>query len=141
MQFSWNPDAEGFQHPVIQTALCINCKKCEQICPVLHWENPNQDTNPPCYAVRAKDVIRKRSSSGGVFTLAARAIFKKRGIVVGAAFDKNQHLSLKISKSELGIARMRGSKYVQSDPEWVYREALAYLKKANRFSLPVVLVR
>lgn len=125
------PDAEGFQHPVIQTALCINCKKCEQICPVLHWENPNQNTNPPCYAVRAKDVIRERSSSGGVFTLAARAIFKKRGVVVGAAFDRNQHLSLKISKSELGIARMRGSKYVQSDPEWVYREALAYLKKGK----------
>ena len=45
------PDAEGFQHPVVQAAQCIGCKKCEQICPVLHWESSNI-AKPDLYAVR-----------------------------------------------------------------------------------------
>lgn len=126
----FEPDAEGFQHPVIQTALCIGCKKCEQVCPVLHWENSNPAT-PPCYAVRGSDHIREKSSSGGVFTMAAQAMFQKKGVVVGAAFDQYLHLSLTIAKHEKELAPMQGSKYVQSDPEWIYRETLSYLKKGK----------
>ena len=57
------PDAEGFQHPVVQAAQCIGCKKCEQICPVLHWESSNI-AKPDLYAVRGADDIRANSSSG-----------------------------------------------------------------------------
>ncbi len=126
----FEPDAEGFQHPVIQTALCIGCKKCEQVCPILHWENSNL-TNPSCYAVRGSDHIREQSSSGGVFTMAAKAIFQQKGVVVGAAFDQHLHLSLAIAKNKTELAPMQGSKYVQSDPAWIYREALSYLKKGK----------
>ena len=121
------PDAEGFQHPVVQAAQCIGCKKCEQICPVLHWESSNI-AKPDLYAVRGADDIRANSSSGGVFSLAAEEVFARKGVVVGAAFDKNLHLSLSIAKNEKQLAPMRGSKYVQSDPELVYRDALKCLK-------------
>ena len=41
------PDAEGFQHPVVQAAQCIGCKKCEQIGSAL-GEQQHRETGFVC---------------------------------------------------------------------------------------------
>ena len=68
------------------------------------------------YAVYCKtSFVRKKSSSGGIFPLMAKTIIDDGGVVFGAAFDSDfvvRHIC--IDKYE-DIAKLRGSKYVQSD--------------------------
>ena len=47
------PDKEGFVHPQIDTAKCVRCGRCEQVCPVLR---PHAAREPlAVYAAKAKD--------------------------------------------------------------------------------------
>ena len=115
------PDREGFIAPDINLTGCIQCGKCTQVCPALTVKYENY-FKPEIYAVRADDEIRKKSSSGGVFTLLAENILEAGGIVYGAAFDENmqlRHISVETSEE---LSRLRGSKYVQSDTGMIYRD-------------------
>ena len=63
-------DDEGFQYPYINQDLCINCKKCEIVCPL----KSKQEKSSPLHIYAAKnknESIRENSSSGGVFSLLA----------------------------------------------------------------------
>lgn len=70
-------DDYGFMQPVINETKCINCGICKNECPV----NKQKQTinEPQAYAVINKNnEIREKSSSGGIFTLLAEEIIKKR---------------------------------------------------------------
>lgn len=56
-----------------------------------------------------------RSSSGGVFSLLARHTLSCGGVVYGHAFTEDLRVECLRVDSEEGLARLRGSKYVQSD--------------------------
>lgn len=120
------PDEEGFIMPSVDEEKCIDCGKCVKQCPALHILQDN-NKNPTLYAAMANDEIRLVSSSGGMFTLAANEIFKQGGVVCGAAFDKNMTLSHRIIDSPEQMSALRGSKYVQSDINTVYREIKRHL--------------
>lgn len=112
---SMQPDQEGFLQPVVEGGKCIGCGKCEKVCPVL---NPGMSrTSLSVYAAKAKDDgLRRISSSGGVFSLLAREVLKKGGVVYGAAFEKHTHRVIHQSaENEEELDALRGSKYVQSD--------------------------
>ncbi len=71
-----------------------------------------------CYAVRAKDdKIRLTSSSGGVFSVLAQEILRKKGVVYGCAIVETEfgvearHVRV---ENEKDLVRLRGSKYVES---------------------------
>lgn len=108
-------DAEGFLQPVINSALCIKCGLCEKVCPVLH---PDKSRMPlSVYVAKAKDeALRLRSSSGGVFSLLAREVFKQEGIVYGAGWERpSMRVVHKSAETEDELEDLCGSKYVQSD--------------------------
>lgn len=109
------PDEEGFLQPVVDVAKCVQCGKCEAVCPVLHPGLPR--TPLATYAAKAKDdELRKISSSGGVFSLLARQMIAKGGTVYGAAFEKGTHRVIhQDARNEEELDALRGSKYVQSD--------------------------
>ena len=109
------PDAEGFLQPAINHKACINCGKCENVCPVLNQGLPR--TPLAVYAAKAKDDnLRRISSSGGVFSLLARQVLDKGGAVYGAAFEPPTHKVVhKRVTDEAGLDELRGSKYVQSE--------------------------
>jgi ferredoxin len=79
-------DDERFLYPEIDTQKCIQCGKCEQICPAIH-----RGYKPVPLAVYASkntdELIRKKSSSGGIFTLLTEQIILGGGVVFGARFD------------------------------------------------------
>ncbi len=103
---------EGFLVPVIDDSACISCKKCISICPA---ENVPQKVEPMVYGARAKDEeILLRSSSGGVFSLLARMILERAGIVCGAGFDDDHTVVHKFIDKTEDIPLLTGSKYVQS---------------------------
>lgn len=124
-------DEEGFLYPKIDSVRCINCGKCDRICPIV---NPKEEKEKEQdgYLVRHKDnQVIAQSTSGGAFTAFAESIIEKGGIVFGAAFDENLdviHMGVD-SKEELW--RFRNSKYVQSKLGETFNHVLQELKKGR----------
>lgn len=107
-------DCEGFFHPYIDFDLCVKCGSCVKICPVI---NPvKKFERGDAYASWSKnDLIRKNSSSGGLFSEFALHILREGGVVAGASMDYNRgYVNHVIITSEEGLNSLRGSKYVQS---------------------------
>ena len=124
---SMQHNIDGFLAPVINKEKCISCGKCVSSCPVCHPVF-NHNKQPECYAAMAKDEnLRMKSSSGGIFSLFAEEVFKRGGVVCGAAYNDEflvEHII--IDKAE-DLDKLRGSKYLQSDTKKVYKEIKAKL--------------
>ena len=120
---SMQEDEEGFFYPVVNTEKCTNCGLCKKSCPSLNKSDVyNENTKEPeCYALMADDETRLVSSSGGAFSLFADWILEQGGYVCGVAFveQKVQHI---IINNKDDMYKLRGSKYVQSDTNTVYKE-------------------
>ena len=107
-------DKDGFKFPVINQDKCINCGLCKKTCPVLNKSNNNSINE--CYVAYTKEnKYKDNSSSGGIFPLIANKVLENDGIVIGAAFDKENKLKhIAINKKE-DLISLKGSKYLQSD--------------------------
>lgn len=125
---SMREDENGFRYPHINFETCSSCALCEKTCPVLEKLEPN-NKEPQCYAAMADDSIRlDKSSSGGVFSLLAEYVLDNKGYVVGAAFDNGTNLKHIIINNKEDLARLRGSKYLQSDLGDCYKRIKELLK-------------
>lgn len=81
-------DKEGFFYPVAEEAACINCDRCNRVCPA-QKSLPVDDKEPLCYAaISRQDRQRAQSSSGGVFSLLAEKMLEQGGAVYGAAWSR-----------------------------------------------------
>ena len=109
-------DAEGFPRPVINKGKCIECGKCYCCCPILSAEKGCEPTIQEVYAAWSLDEgIRYESTSGGVFSELARAWLDAGGVLCGAQYGKECRVEHVIVDSLEGLARIRQSKYAQSD--------------------------
>ncbi len=122
---------EGFRYPTINKEKCIECGLCEKICPAINpiKTKESEKNFPAVYAAwnRQPD-IRLKSSSGGIFSAIAKSILDKNGIVVGAAFNEKLEVIHKIIEEEADLQSLRGSKYLQSKINDLYREIALRLK-------------
>ena len=124
------PDEEGFLYPQVVQEQCIDCGSCENVCPVLH----PADTQPPLevYAARNWDEnVRMSSSSGGVFTLLAKEIIRRGGVVFGASFTKDWQVVHSWTEQLEGLAAFQGAKYVQSLMGDTYLQVCRFLKQGR----------
>lgn len=121
-------DKEGFYRPVLNEDLCVNCGRCLNVCPALHpLKKAENNIVQAAYACWSKSaVIRKESSSGGLFSELAESVLSQGGIVYGAKLDENIRCVLSSSTAEGGIEKFKGSKYVQCD---IGANRLAEIKK------------
>ncbi len=124
---SMQPNSEGFLYPQIDENKCVNCGLCEKSCPIVQVKSIN-NKKPECYAVMATDEIREKSSSGGMFTLLANYILEQGGYVCGAAYNKDWSVSHIIIDNKEDLAKLRGSKYIQSNTDKCYTEIKQLLK-------------
>ncbi len=129
---SMQEDFEGFRYPVVNETRCIHCGLCISHCPMI--EEPSMDNHrlqePLVYAARLKnDEILLQSSSGGMFTAFAEETLKKDGVVFGCELDENLVARLVCVSKKNDLARLRGSKYVASDPNTSFRQVKDYLKQ------------
>lgn len=130
------PDDEGFLFPNIDGDACIHCGACERICPV-NPEHPKDLLHGEPLAVYAAwnrdEEIRRQSSSGGVFTALAEQVLEEGGAVVGAAFDEEFRVRHVMVETKEDLARLRGSKYVQSEISLeLYTKVRSELRKGRK---------
>ena len=83
-------------------------------------------------AINKNEEIRLQSSSGGVFTLLAEKIINEGGVVFGARFDDNWEVMHDYTDTIEGLAAFRGSKYVQSRLDGIYKNVKSDLLKNKR---------
>lgn len=116
------PDDEGFLYPKVDDSLCIKCKKCISVCPIIN--KGKVDNNPQAYmSINKDELIRLDSSSGGIFTLIAEKTINDDGVVFGAGYTEKFEVKNKYVDNIEKLAELRGSKYVQSKIGNTYKEA------------------
>lgn len=126
------PNCEGFLNPTIDKGKCIKCLKCSNVCPVInHRTKSYNDINVyACWNIN--NDIRKESSSGGVFSALAKPILENGGYVIGAAYNDKMALEhISITRAQ-DIYKIRGSKYIQSNIKYIYREIKSLLDCGNK---------
>ena len=123
------PDTEGFLHPQIDSACCIECHRCESTCPLLFKGAETQQETEAYGACNKDAAVVKRSSSGGMFSLLANKIIEDEGVVFGAAFESPERVKHIAVDDKQQLWRLCSSKYVQSEICSVYQQVQDYLKK------------
>lgn len=119
-------DDEGFLYPSVDESVCINCHLCEKVCPLLKPARFN-NINKVYAAVSADSEVRKKSSSGGVFTELAKYVISQGGCVFGAAFADDWSVEHRMVEDVENLSKLRKSKYVQSRIGNTYRKAKSKL--------------
>ena len=113
-------DDEGFEYPVINQDVCVNCGLCQSVCPIIQYDKRQslRDANNNAqigYAARNRNFTQRLiSSSGSIFPPIAEWILEHNGIVVGAAYDSQFNVAHQIIDSIDGLKNLQGSKYLQS---------------------------
>ena len=108
-------DKYGFEYPGVDNPRCVDCGRCEAVCPVLN-PHKNEAKVFTCGAAYALDEETKfNGSSGGLFGVFAKEIIECGGTVYGAAFD--EHLKLKTTSAEThdDLIPLYKSKYLLCD--------------------------
>ena len=120
---------EGFDYPVANPDRCLECGKCDAVCPV---KNQYVASEPlTAMAVRCEEYVGG-SSSGGVFPALAKVVMDEGGVVFGAVMERDLIVGHAEAETMEEVQRMRGSKYVQSDPYSSYMDAEQYLKDGRK---------
>ncbi|HAH17913.1 MAG TPA: hypothetical protein DCL29_02705 [Eubacterium sp.] len=120
---SMQPDDEGFLYPHIDKGNCIECHKCESVCPIQNKHNNSQKVDAICARSSSIDIV-KNSTSGGFFTPLAQYVLAQNGKVVGATYSDNKKIEhiVVCNNNKNDISKLRGSKYVQSDLKNTFSE-------------------
>lgn len=129
---SMKADKEGFLYPEVDETKCIHCNKCKAVCP---FENLTSDeiVIPTAWGANANDEkLRLVSSSGGVFSLLAKYTLNVGGTVCGSAMsDDCKYAHHVFADDESQLAKLRGSKYLQSFVEDTYKQTKEKLEKGT----------
>lgn len=125
-------EIDGFDYPQINENMCISCNLCEVVCPVNNRKSGNV-CEKKVYACKSKDdEIRMKSSSGGIFTIAAEEIIKDGGVVFGACFDENFNVIHDYTENIEELEKFRGSKYVQSKIGKSFKKVREFLEAGRK---------
>lgn len=129
-------DIEGFWYPEVDLAKCVDCGLCDKICPELHINELKKNDYPqPAHTIAAinKNMsVRWDSTSGGIFSALADAMYEQGGYVSGAIYNDDFSVRNYISNNPDDLVKLRSSKYLQSKAEGLYREIRNFLKNGEK---------
>lgn len=122
------PDALGFLYPVIDN---IDCGLCEKVCAFnVHYDISINLTQPNAYAARHKDMKEVETSrSGAAFIAISDYILENDGVVYGVGYTDHFRVIHKRATTREERDEFKGSKYVQSDLDHIFRQVKNDLKK------------
>lgn len=111
---------EGFWFPWVDERVCINCKKCEKVCPHLNAAkepssfSPKDFSDKQAYLFFSKGEERLHSTSGGFMYEVAKKTIAEGGLVCGCVWNESMEAVHAVTDDEGLLNRFQGSKYVQS---------------------------
>ncbi|MBQ9737116.1 MAG: Coenzyme F420 hydrogenase/dehydrogenase, beta subunit C-terminal domain [Clostridia bacterium] len=112
--------------PKVNEEKCVACGMCQKICPSNNEQVFSGQTRAYAAWSKNEDDVAL-SSSGGVASVFSRYVIKKGGAVFGAESSDKATKHICIS-TEDELCKLRGSKYVQSEIGFTYRDAEKQLK-------------
>jgi len=119
------PDVEGYLYPSIDGTKCIQCGKCLDVCSSTNFYSEKQHV---FYCKSMDDALRKRSSSGGLFTAIAEYCLKRKGLVCAVGYSDNCTECLhKIIDSVEDLDDLRRAKFIQSKKYDVFNRLMQAL--------------
>lgn len=120
----------GEPAPVVDSTKCKSCGRCHTVCPAC---TPVELRAPfktyAAWSCDSGDIAR--SSSGGLATALARSVIADGGVVFGTASVDGEARVIAIEQ-ESELERLRGSKYVYSDPFGAYGRVKDFLARGRR---------
>ncbi len=124
------PDAMGFLYPVVDTDKCVDCGLCEKVCAFNdHYDTSLNLPQPDAYAARHKDMEEVETSrSGAAFIAISDYVLENGGVVYGAGYTDHFRVVHKRAVTREERDEFKGSKYVQSDMNTVFRQVKKDLK-------------
>ena len=129
-------DCEGFWYPAFNMDKCINCHKCEKVCPMLKEDHGvpgnNKNFSNLFYSAQLWNLDELTNvSSGGAFWGFARSVLDQTGVVYGAAQDDVDRICHKRVETIENAAQLRRSKYFQSDINDIFQQVETDLKNGK----------
>lgn len=133
---SFKTDIEGVWYPEVNKDTCIDCHLCEKVCPILNKVTRSDNSiDPVTYVLQAPNTIdRLKSASGGAYTLLVQEVFRRGGYVAGHIWNDKASVKGYISCKPEDLDVLRGTKYLQSDVEGIYK-AVKQLLNEGKFVL------
>ena len=133
---SFKTDIEGFWYPEVDREKCVDCGLCDRVCPELHIkELKKNDYSKPARTIAAINRnmrVRWDSTSGGAFSALAEGMYEQGGYVGGAIYNDDFSVRNYISNDREDLAKLRSSKYLQSNAEGLYKEIRTLLKNGEK---------
>ena len=131
---SMEPDTLGFKYPKVDLSKCIDCGLCEKVCAFNdHYDKSLNLKAPEIYAARHKDMHEiETSRSGAAFIAISDYILENGGIVYGAGYKDHFRVAHKRATTKEERNEFKGSKYVQSDLDGIFRQVKDDLKQGKK---------
>lgn len=125
------PDSFGVLYPDIDDSHCVECRRCQNVCPVL---NPMAGKKTmKVFAARSNDdITATNSASGGIAAEIYKYALASGWTIVGAEQNEDFSVSLTLSKDKTEIKRFQNSKYVFSNAYEVFDKIIDALKKKEK---------
>lgn len=105
---------DGFNYPVLNDNLCVDCGLCKEVCHIGKPLKMSQVVDIMSAKARDND-IREISSSGGIVYYLYKEVIRTGGVVYGAYFDEISQKVKHGSTDEVKLDKLLRSKYVQSE--------------------------
>lgn len=133
-------DPYGCEYPLVNVGACIQCGKCERVCPIL---NPLEEEkgDQQAFLVQNKNpLVLLQSTSGGAFSALAQRVIDEGGIVYGHGYGVISGAEAKtlpcvrcygVEHADR-LSEFRNSKYTQSEVGLALRQVRDDLKTGRR---------
>lgn len=125
-------DEYGFVYPHVNATLCVECGVCKQVCA---FQSTTKLYKPlKVFGAAQKTANIKQSASGGIATILSEAVISWGGVAFGATLEitdgqvKVAHIPV---NSKEDVAKLKGSKYVQSDISSIFTRIKSLLSVKN----------
>ena len=124
------PDVMGFLYPIVDKSKCVDCGLCEKVCAFNdHYDTSLNLPDPKAYAARHKDIQEVETSrSGAAFIAISDYVLENGGVVYGAGYTDHFRVIHKRATNKEERNEFKGSKYVQSDMNTIFRQVKNDLK-------------
>lgn len=123
------PDATGCLYPRIDQQRCIACGACLRAC--AFQKADGYEPVQAFAAVGRQEETVQNSASGGIFATLAQCVLEAGGAVAGAVMEQDLAVRHILSCRQEDLARMQGSKYVQSESFVCYPDVIKALKEGE----------